>query len=512
MTVNLDYSFYNNDALTVAKENIDKVSRSVRTKLGLKDKLVRNYSNTFTEAKPSVEENRRPIDDTKENIEILKPLMDRFLEQGKVTGKVKRIALYTKPFKEKIESTFFGLFPMEEKQNAESNVGIPNTWENVTENDLKNIENENAKPEENSIEIKKTEETPNIGEKPVEQVAETASTELSGEVTPSIPTVETTPAELPIEQSNEITPNIETEKPAEFTATSTELPVAEPKTIENDFELPSLEPASMEMPSLDNMTPVTENSENEIKPNTVDNNINMPSFDFELNKEVEPVMSNEMQSLESTENEIEVPMPSMNVENKDLSVEDKIALLLNRGKTETTEIPEMTPTDKKEPSQADVIARVQKTKNLLKEKDAEIASLKTKIEEITDKYTTTKAKLDGYNAVIRDVTAKYDDTARNNDELSSKYDQLEESLNSKIASLEEQLKETQQSRILESEKTRQTISDMKNEHSKEIEELTRKNNQKLQSLREEKDRQLKEAYSSILSVLSPTEETQQKVA
>lgn len=275
-------------------------------------------------------------------------------------------------------------------------------------------------------------------------------------------------------------------------------PVAETQEIDNSEFVP--EPTEISGPPVE--MPAEEKAEE-----------NVPEPEVEPEKEEAPVEQREVKVEEK---------PTM-------SIEDRIAELLNKRKEEVEEEPTKEPveeTTEEEPeveveqpeeeqepetpekeddapeiSQATIIAKLQRFNNSMKEKDAEIKNLREKNQKLSDDNASIKDKMNDYDTVLKDLTNKNNDLVTENEKLSNKNSKIEEKYKDKVESLENQVEELTKAKKEEMESSKNAISEIKEKYENEIEELKKKFADDLKKANESNERKIRAIYNTISETL-----------
>ena len=250
-------------------------------------------------------------------------------------------------------------------------------------------------------------------------------------------------------------------------------------------------------------------------------NVEVPGFTAET-EEAKPDYVPEPASLNEPEvPSVEVPDVTPKAEEtktdlKPVSIEDRIAKLLSKRDAERVEASDRdnSSTEKSatssniEPSQSLILARLRRLNNTMKDKDAEIASLRKKLDEANDSVSTSRDKINGYEAVFRDLTVRYNSLSQENEKLLARVSEAESSSKSTIEKLQLQLSEIQELKAKQEEEHKKAIADLNEKHSREIEELNNKYNAKISEITAASERKVRAIYETISDALGePVEET-----
>ncbi len=201
---------------------------------------------------------------------------------------------------------------------------------------------------------------------------------------------------------------------------------------------------------------------------------------------------------------------------KTMSIEDRIAKLLGKRDAERAEASDRdnSSTEKSatsssvEPSQSLILAKLRRLNNTMKDKNAEIASLRKKLDEANDSVSTSRDKINGYEAVFRDLTVRYNGLSQENEKLLARVSEAESSSKSTIEKLQLQLSEIQELKAKQEEEHKKAIADLNEKHSREIEELNNKYNAKISEITAASERKVRAIYETISDALGePVEET-----
>lgn len=194
---------------------------------------------------------------------------------------------------------------------------------------------------------------------------------------------------------------------------------------------------------------------------------------------------------DSVEQAVEMPK----VENP-ISIEERIAQLLNRTESTREEIEE-TPVI----SQSSIMAKIQRANNSMRDKEARISSLEGKLEAAKKEIDTQRTQINGYEAVVRDLTVKNNSLVTTNDTLNAKLGETESEYQSKIIVLEEQVENLTKSKQEETAALNNKIINMETSHSEEIKELKERHTREIESLKETNDRRIESIYRTISEAL-----------
>lgn len=521
MTQAVEFTYLYNSFSVSIPESV--LTRAVRIKTAVKDKIKRVFSNNEVNVNNVVVENpvkESLIDLSNENLLALNNALNVLENQQNVSTNANRAVLFTQPLAAKIfrvTGKWFDGMPRVEKQ-----VDVPVS-------DMPSVDMINH---------------------------------LGGEVVPgNWNQVEEKEAEinpLPLEPTLEAVPNIEIDTPVEETSQSIEIPTSLGNTdvyrFNFDMEnvLPTLEPVvpvetKEETPTMDfvpepkqiegmvqNEVSLPE-SQTESVP-SVENNIdlNLPSFEPVINNEVEPQIDNssveekvvderedkinDLLTKEFKENPANNFVPEF-VDNRPAEV--KIDALLGRKsvlETETTveetvapvqeetvvnSVPEVKE-DRPEITQGQVLARLRRLNNAMAEKDATIKNLSSKNESLKEEVAVSKDKVAEYEIKVNDLSAKNSDLSSQNERLSAKLEEVETSSKSTISKLEAKVDELTQSKSEELESLRKQLEELKEKHSSEISSMREKHALELKAVNDSKEKQIQAIYATITDALGDT--------
>jgi len=474
MTAELDYSFLNNNFNL--RINNELMNRAVRVKETVKDKISTVFNKNVSVDVKQVEETglKSMIDVSDENLLNLNGKLKAMENQGKVSVVTKRAVLFTSSLVNKIknvtstwfknelevESSKIELPPVEENKEA-----VPGTWDDFTKEE--EIEKASLPSEvESSIE-------------PNENV----------DLDSVVPTIESVPS---FDAMNTVETSVEDE-------------VEEPAVVVQAVE--PVMPSFDAIPSVENEAPVDEANEKEEQ--------EMPSFEMPsvISNNDEPVA--EPKEIKEESNDLKGEAPK--------SIEDRISELLNRKKNEETKskdsyvVKETIESEKEyvkpEISQSALMAKLQRFSNTLKDKDAEIKSLNDKLSKANTDSSTARNKINGYEAVVKDLTMKNNNLANENEKLSSRNTELENELVTTKDNYERQISESDQSKTEEINELKQKISDMELSHAEEIKRIKEDNEKRISDLNEVNEKKINAVYNMISEVLgdSYTEEEHKKI-
>ena len=508
MTSAVEYSYIGNGFSLRINESL--INRAVRVKSGVKDKLKRIFERNASLENAEIAQANEPaqvvsaeqedtlIDLSEEKMSDLNEKLNKLQLQSSVPFVVSRAVLFTKPLVAKIKGVtkkWFNDMPVIEEKIvstgipvAEENVVgvIPGTWDDVPEMNQNNLvsvgEQAVEEPTNDGMTISVSEETPvyepqvEVSEPTVEN--ETPAVEASSEL------------EIPSFMPNmdELVPNSESVSETEF--------IPEPKSVDEESYVS--EPTAIE--SEEPETPSIEVEEPTVIPTT----------------EVESVVPMAEPQVEQEESHEEVSEYKM-------TIEEKIAQLIERkNKVHTEEVPEITAVSEQAPdedadkkletkpelTQAGILAKLQRLNNTMKDKDATIRNLTTKVESSREEIAQAKEKISGYEAVVNDLTVKNNSLSKENERLTQKVSEAETESQSTIARLEAQVGELTKSKTEEAEASKKAISDLKEKHAKEIADLKEKHASELKAVTDTKERQIQAIYATITDALgeNPAEE------
>lgn len=535
MTAELEYSYLGTEFVLRASEEI--MSRAVRVKVAVKDKIKRIFDNNVSVlskvepvVEPTVTTNEAVqvetgvgalLDISEENLLALNEKLNKMQEQEKVPYVVKRAVLFTSGLVGKIEGVtgkwFEGMPVFEKKIDVQpelpsveisNHLGgevVPGTWDDVPEKSEEPtaVENPTVNIEMPTTDITVESVADAVQEEPVVPEIEIPSFMPNDELTQSVETemevqneTEFVPEPLPVvETTEEYVP-----EPTEISETEVQNEVAS--------ELPSVE---VEIPVADAV------QEEPVVPNMEIQNeeISKPEI------ETEPEMESEEASVDV---ESEEPVEEKGEDKDKMSIEDKIAELLNRkremhqedGEIEVTKVEEaevdeeadkQMVSDKPELTQAGVMARLQRINNTMKEKDATIRTLTAKNETAKEEVAQAKEKISGYEAVVNDLTMKNNSLSKENERLTAKVEEAETASQNTISRLETQVSELTEAKAQEVESSKRMIADLKAKHEEEMARLREKHAKELAAINETKERQIQAIYQTISEALGePVEE------
>ena len=292
------------------------------------------------------------------------------------------------------------------------------------------------------------------------------------------------------------------------------------------------EPVSLNEPEVPNVevpefTPETEEANADYVPEPASlNETNVPNVEVPEvapeTEEAKPDYVPEPASLNEPEvSSVEAPDVTPKAEEtksdlKTMSIEDRIAKLLGKRDAERAEASDRdnSSTEKSatssyiEPSQSLILAKLRRLNNTMKDKNAEIASLRKKLDEANDSVSTSRDKINGYEAVFRDLTVRYNSLSQENEKLLARVSEAESSSKSTIEKLQLQLSEIQELKAKQEEEHKKAIADLNEKHSREIEELNNKYNAKISEITAASERKVRAIYETISDALGePVEET-----
>ena len=557
MTSALEYSYINDEFLLKISQEL--MTRAVRVKSAVREKIGRIYNNSVVNTTVSVDEESKEVAPTPEVVEslfdfeeeTLKALNDKLNAlqiQGKVVSNTNRAVLFTKALVSKIEGVtarWFSVMPEVEDKSVASELHsievtnqlggevVPGTWDDVPENELT---------------AAKEVELPPV----VEPTLETVPTvDIEGQVKESeSSTNELNAIGVANQFDSEVNTKEEVELPPAIEPTLEAVPAVEPSVNEtpvvpevvssNEPEVPNF------MPSIDELVPKVDSEETgEYVPQPLDF-VPEPKVVLEEKSDFvpEPVLvgneseigissdSEETNNLPSFEentpeigkvNTLENSTDSSDVSDKDetksMTIEDKIANLIQRrnanyanktDSTEVTTVSEETPseeedksirTDMPELTQAHVLARLRRINNTMSEKDSTIKGLTAKNEALKEEVVAGKEKIKGYEAVVSDLTARNSDLASQNERLSSRVAEVESASNATIAKLEAKIAELTQSRTDENESSKKALTELKEKYASEMAEIKEKHAIELRQVSESKEKQIQAIYATISEAL-----------
>ena len=557
MTSALEYSYINDEFLLKISQEL--MTRAVRVKSAVREKIGRIYNNSVVNTTVSVDEESKEVAPTPEVVEslfdfeeeTLKALNDKLNAlqiQGKVVSNTNRAVLFTKALVSKIEGVtarWFSVMPEVEDKSVASELHsievtnqlggevVPGTWDDVPENELT---------------AAKEVELPPV----VEPTLETVPTvDIEGQVKESeSSTNELNAIGVANQFDSEVNTKEEVELPPAIEPTLEAVPAVEPSVNEtpvvpevvssNEPEVPNF------MPSIDELVPKVDSEETgEYVPQPLDF-VPEPKVVLEEKSDFvpEPVLvgneseigissdSEETNNLPSFEentpeigkvNTLENSTDSSDVSDKDetksMTIEDNIANLIQRrnanyanktDSTEVTTVSEETPseeedksirTDMPELTQAHVLARLRRINNTMSEKDSTIKGLTAKNEALKEEVVAGKEKIKGYEAVVSDLTARNSDLASQNERLSSRVAEVESASNATIAKLEAKIAELTQSRTDENESSKKALTELKEKYASEMAEIKEKHAIELRQVSESKEKQIQAIYATISEAL-----------
>ena len=558
MTSALEYSYINDEFLLKISQEL--MTRAVRVKSAVREKIERIYNNSVVNTAVSVDEESKEVAPTPEVVEslfdfeeeTLKALNDKLNAlqiQGKVVSNTNRAVLFTKALVSKIEGVtarWFSVMPEVEDKSVASELHsievtnqlggevVPGTWDDVPENELTA-----AKEVELPPVVEPTLETvPTVDIEGQVKESESSTNELNAigvanQFDSDVNTKEEVELPPAIEPTLEAVPAVE--------PSVNETPVVPEVVSSNEPEVPNF------MPSIDELVPKVDSEETgEYVPQPLDF-VPEPKVVLEEKSDFvpEPVVlvgneseigissdSEETNNLPSFEentpeigkvNTLENSTDSSDVSDKDetksMTIEDKIANLIQRrnanyanktDSTEVTTVSEETPseeedksirTDMPELTQAHVLARLRRINNTMSEKDSTIKGLTAKNEALKEEVVAGKEKIKGYEAVVSDLTARNSDLASQNERLSSRVAEVESASNATIAKLEAKIAELTQSRTDENESSKKALTELKEKYASEMAEIKEKHAIELRQVSESKEKQIQAIYATISEAL-----------
>lgn len=557
MTSALEYSYINDEFLLKISQEL--MTRAVRVKSAVREKIGRIYNNSVVNNTVSVNEESKEVAPTPEVVEPLfdfeeetiKALNDKLNAlqiQGKVVSNTNRAVLFTKALVSKMEGVtarWFSVMPEVEDKSIASELHsievtnqlggevVPGTWDDVPENEVTTTkevelppvveptletvpavdiegqvkENETSYNELNGIGVanqfdgevnaKEEVELPPAIEPTLEAVP---TVEPSVNETPVIPeVVSSNEPEVPnfMPSIDELVPKVDSEETDEYVPQPLDF-VPEPKVVleeKNDF---------VPEPTLVGNEPEMSASSDSVETN------NLPSFEENIQE------SGEVNTLENSTASSDV---SDKEEAKSMTIEEKIANLIQRrnanytdktDSTEVTTVSEETPNEEEdkamradmpELTQAHVLARLRRINNTMSEKDSTIKGLTAKNEALREEVVAGKEKIKGYEAVVSDLTARNSDLASQNERLSSRVAEVESASNATIAKLEAKIAELTQSKTDESESSKKALAELKEKYASEMAEIKEKHAIELRQVSESKEKQIQAIYATISEAL-----------
>lgn len=557
MTSALEYSYINDEFLLKISQEL--MTRAVRVKSAVREKIGRIYNNSVVNNTVSVNEESKEVAPTPEVVEplfdfgeeTLKALNDKLNAlqiQGKVVSNTNRAVLFTKALVSKIEGVtarWFSVMPEVEDKSIASELHsievtnqlggevVPGTWDDVPENEATTTKEVELPPV-----VEPTLETvPTVDIEGQVKENETSYNELNGigvanqfdgevnakeevELPPAIeptleavPTVEPSVNETPVipevvssnepevpnfmPSIDELVPKVDSEETDEYVPQPLDF-VPEPKVVleeKNDF---------VPEPTLVGNEPEMSASSDSVETN------NLPSFEENIQE------SGEVNTLENSTASSDV---SDKEEAKSMTIEEKIANLIQRrnanytdktDSTEVTTVSEETPNEEEdkevradmpELTQAHVLARLRRINNTMSEKDSTIKGLTAKNEALREEVVAGKEKIKGYEAVVSDLTARNSDLASQNERLSSRVAEVESASNATIAKLEAKIAELTQSKTDESETSKKALAELKEKYASEMAEIKEKHAIELRQVSESKEKQIQAIYATISEAL-----------
>lgn len=557
MTSALEYSYINDEFLLKISQEL--MTRAVRVKSAVREKIERIYNNSVVNTAVSVDEESKEVAPTPEVVEslfdfeeeTLKALNDKLNAlqiQGKVVSNTNRAVLFTKALVSKIEGVtarWFSVMPEVEDKSVASELHsievtnqlggevVPGTWDDVPENELTA-----AKEVELPPVVEPTLETvPTVDIEGQVKESESSTNELNAigvanQFDSDVNTKEEVELPPAIEPTLEAVPAVE--------PSVNETPVVPEVVSSNEPEVPNF------MPSIDELVPKVDSEETgEYVPQPLDF-VPEPKVVLEEKSDFvpEPVLvgneseigissdseaTNNLPSFEESTpkigkvNTLENSTDSSDVSDKDetksMTIEDKIANLIQRrnanyanktDSTEVTTVSEETPseeedksirTDMPELTQAHVLARLRRINNTMSEKDSTIKGLTAKNEALKEEVVAGKEKIKGYEAVVSDLTARNSDLASQNERLSSRVAEVESASNATIAKLEAKIAELTQSRTDENESSKKALTELKEKYASEMAEIKEKHAIELRQVSESKEKQIQAIYATISEAL-----------
>ena len=491
MTTAIDYSYIDFDQrLTV---NFNLMNRAVRVKKMVSEKIDRIFKKSLDSISNNLSNSENfdskkvissHIDDSEENLFKLNEKLNLLVNQEKVPCVMNRAVLFTQALVNKIEKVntkWFGNFEISTKKLIKNEVKsssdiVPGEWQNIT-SEMQNRESVTSPTDLNNL--------PSF--EPVSLTQnETQSVEVP-QFTPETEEAKTDYVPEPTSLNEKEVPNAEV---PEFT----------PETEEAKIDYVP-EPASL------NETNVPNVEGPEVAPKTEETNADYVP---------KPVSSNEPEVSSVQAPDVTPKAEETKSDLKTMSIEDRIAKLLGKRDAERAEASDRdnSSTEKSatsssvEPSQSLILAKLRRLNNTMKDKNAEIASLRKKLDEANDSVSTSRDKINGYEAVFRDLTVRYNGLSQENEKLLARVSEAESSSKSTIEKLQLQLSEIQELKAKQEEEHKKAIADLNEKHSREIEELNNKYNAKISEITAASERKVRAIYETISDALGePVEET-----
>lgn len=446
------------DSGTGLKINDNMMNRAVRVKSTVKDKIQRIYSNKNLEVSPKVEEKSvEPLIDTSEEVlASLNEIINKMHNQTNVPSVEKRAVLFTKPLVEKVAANN-NWIKIEDNKTIEPVVKVEESVtpapveSNIPE--FPSIENSamgSNQEEKNTFELPKIESPVLHNDDFVVPFGwddvELAQKEMVAEpavIENKFPTIESTPVVSTVE------------------------PVEKPKEESKD-EIPLMGTQLLEtLPSVPEVPKMEEN-----------NDIIVPGI---TSSEPEPV---------------DLDVPVNEVPNNSMSIEDKISELLNRKNEVHAEEKEDV-----QLTQPELMAKLQRINNTIKDKSIENAVLKNKLDNANETLKEEKSKNMSYAATIKDLTAKYKALSEENAKLTTENLKTRVELGGKVANLEGRVAFLKKSSSDRREELQSIIDQLKEKHNLELEEVRKENAKKIEELTANRDKQLSNIYSAIVQTL-----------
>ena len=157
--------------------------------------------------------------------------------------------------------------------------------------------------------------------------------------------------------------------------------------------------------------------------------------------------------------------------------------------------------EKPEITQSAVMAKLQRVNNTMKEKDAEIRSLKEKNESLAKDNKEIKDKMNSYDTVVNDLTAKNSVLTSENEKLTAKNESLEKNYTGRIEELEDQVAELTKSKKEDSEASRNAFVELKEQYNREIESLKKSQAEEIKRINDASEKRIQAIYSTISEAL-----------
>ena len=405
------------------------------------------------------------------------------------------------------------------------NVEVPEFTPETEEAKIDYVPEPASLNETNVPNVEVPEFTPETEEAKIDYVPEPASLNETNVPNVEVPEVAPRTEEVKTDYVPEPVSLNETEVPSvevpEFTFETEE---AKTDYVPEPASLNTSDVASVEVPEF---TPETKEANADYVPEPVSlNETNVPNVEVPEvapeTEEAKPDYVPEPVSLNEPEvPSVEVPGFTAEAEEakpdlKTMSIEDRIAKLLGKRDAERAEASDRdnSSTEKSatsssvEPSQSLILAKLRRLNNTMKDKNAEIASLRKKLDEANDSVSTSRDKINGYEAVFRDLTVRYNGLSQENEKLLARVSEAESSSKSTIEKLQLQLSEIQELKAKQEEEHKKAIADLNEKHSREIEELNNKYNAKISEITAASERKVRAIYETISDALGePVEET-----